>query len=363
MLPTGHSKPGGQPLKLDAGRWRASLLIVCAALALLLAAAARADYLVVSRNATLKAEPSGEAAIVSSLEPGDTLLLVETEQTSGYYRAQVPGGAGGWVYRTLVRRYTGEPAAPAAPMTPPAPGGLTPAEEGYAARHLRLGKPVVLYERFRQGYALAEDGRLKIPLWVQYELSPGELEGPASRQENFRPDLSIPAGYRAELEDYQGSGWDRGHMAPAADMTRSDEVMGESFLLSNMSPQNSTLNRGLWANLEEAVRGWVRQRGTLTVITGPVFEPEQARVSYRLIGPHHVAVPTHFYKIVVDARNSSAVQALAFLVPNQAPGGRDLQGFLTSIDRIEAVTGIDFLSELPDSQEAAVESRVAQGLW
>ena len=103
-------------------------------------------------------------------------------------------------------------------------------------------------------------------------LSPNELDGPAVRSNDFGPDTSIPAGSRSELSDYSGSGFDRGHMAPAEDMTRSEKVMSECFLLSNMIPQiGDGFNNGIWKSLENAVRGWVQQRGELTIIAGPVF--------------------------------------------------------------------------------------------
>lgn len=143
---------------------------------------------------------------------------------------------------------------------------------------------------------LAQDARLKIPLWVQYELTREELDGPAERTDDFRADHSIPHGARAELGDYRGSGLDRGHLAPAGDMRRSLRVMSDSFLLSNISPQVGVgFNQAVWAELEDAVRGWVRQRGELTVITGPIFAVRNDTVSYRVIGENHVAVPTHFY--------------------------------------------------------------------
>ncbi len=94
---------------------------------------------------------------------------------------------------------------------------------------MSLGKPQGIYERVCEGYVLAQDARLKIPIWVQYELSPDELQGPASRTNNFKPDTSIPSGSRAELDDYSGNGFDRGHMAPAGDMKRSRWVMSESW--------------------------------------------------------------------------------------------------------------------------------------
>jgi len=241
---------------------------------------------------------------------------------------------------------------------------LTPDERRYAARHLALGKPQAVYERFREGYVLAEDARLKIPLWVQYELKREELDGPGSRTEDFRPDTSIPAGARAELADYRSSGFDRGHMAPAADMKRSEKVMSESFLLSNMAPQVGIgMNRGLWADLEDAIRQWVFMRETLTIISGPVFDASGTFVTYRVIGPNRVAVPTHFFKIVIDDNNPAKPQILAFLIPNQDLTGRHFSEFLTTVDAIERVTSLDFLSALPDALEKLVEARKAPQVW
>lgn len=341
-------------------------LIIC-----LPVAAVYGDYLEVRRSAKIKAEPNREADHVERVERGTYLqLLDDGHQTNGYYRVRtVPQGQSGWIYRTLVRRYPGEIPEPTTdeeitdPLADPTVR-LTPEKWRYAARHLRTGKPQAVYERVREGYVLAQDARLKIPLWIQYELSPDDLHGPADRTEDFRPDTSIPFGCRAELQDYSSSGFDRGHMAPAKDMDRSRSVMSESFLLSNMAPQIGVgFNRHIWAYLEAAVRGWVEQRGTLTIITGPVFAVDDGQVSYRVIGNNHVAVPTHFYKIIVDAKNPSQLEALAFMLPNEKLSGRYYSEFLTTIDEIERATGLNFLSALPAAIQDTVESQMAPSVW
>ena len=329
------------------------------------------DYLEVRRSATIKAEPNRDARVIERVAPGTNLQLQdEGRQTNGYYSVQtVSLGQSGWIYRTLVRRHPGEIPEPVPegrivdPLTDPTVS-LTPEQRLYAARHLRLGKPQAVYERVRGGYVLAQDARLKIPLWVQYELGPNELQGPASRTDDFQPDTSIPFGYRAELEDYSGSGFDRGHMAPAGDMKRSWRVMSESFLLSNMAPQVGIgFNRHIWKNLEDAIRGWVEQRGTLTIITGPVFAVEGDHVSHKVIGENHVAVPTHFYKIIVDANSPNRLEALAFIIANQSLSGRHYSEFLTTIDEIEKATGLDFLSALPTDVQDRLESKKAERIW
>ncbi|NLS97325.1 MAG: DNA/RNA non-specific endonuclease [Planctomycetaceae bacterium] len=243
-----------------------------------------------------------------------------------------------------------------------APDEATTAE---VDRHLRLGRPILLHDRERQGYAVAVDGRTRIPLWVQYELRRSELDGPGSRDDSeFEADDSLPLNARAELSDYRHSGFDRGHMAPAGDMKRSQDVMDDSFLLSNIAPQvGSGFNRHIWRLLEEAVRDWVREREQLTIITGPVFAPDgDNTVSYKVVGEHNVAVPTHFFKIVVDNRGDER-DSLAFLMPNRVLFGRQFEDFLVSIDEIEKATGLDFLSNLPDDAEEKLESAKAHRAW
>ena len=334
------------------------------------------DYLEVRRSAQIKTDPKRNGQLIEKVSPGTLLeLRNEGKQTNGYYQV-IPStlDESGWIYRTLVRRHQGEVPVDVAAIqstNPLADPTLTLGSEQrrYAHKHLRLGKPQAVHERVREAYALAHDARLKIPLWVQYVISPEELTGATSRQDDFRPDTSIPFGSRAELEDYASSGFDRGHMAPAADMKRSDQVMSESFLLSNMSPQVGIgFNRHIWKNLEAAIRGWVEQRGALTVITGPVFKiikdgMGKGKVTYSVIGENQIAVPTHFFKIVVDVNNPDKPEALAFVIPNEGLSSRHYNEFLTAIDEIEALTGLDFLSSLPVTIQREIESQKASIIW
>jgi len=337
----------------------------------------RADYLQVSRLATIKAEPQGSGTIIERVEPGIALTLLDNgEQTSGYYKVKAPVcGQDGWIYRTFVRRYAGDVAesevetetpayqATANPLSDPS---YTPSAEelSYALRHLKLGKPQAIYERARKGYVTGVSASLKIPLWVQYELASNERTGDANREDSFREDASIPASGRAKLSDYRGSGYDRGHMAPANDMKRSEEVMSESFLLSNMCPQvGEGFNQEIWKNLEQAINDWVGVHGSLTIITGPIFKTENGQVKYSVIGANEVAVPTHFYKIVVDANNSDSIRALAFILPNTNLSRQYYGDYLCSIDEIEKLTGLDFLANLPDNVENELEESKASQVW
>jgi endonuclease G len=340
-------------------------------LGLIIAPESVADYLEVRRDASLKAEPNRHATIVERVSTGDYLPLVnDGQQVRGYYNVQSSlAGQTAWIYRTLVRRRYGEipvPVENAADLSPlrDATLVLTQEQKRFARRHLKLGKPQAVYERVREGYVAAMDGRLKIPLWVQYEISPEELNGPISRTNDFQPDTSIPSGFRSELSDYSGSGYDRGHMAPAEDMNRNRRTMVESFLLTNMAPQVGVgFNQQLWKNLEAAIRGWVAQRGALTVITGPIFGIKAGKVSYNVLGDRQVAVPTDFYKIVVDVNSTGHIDALAFIIPNKDLSGHHYREFLTSIEAVEKSTGLDFLSALTTDEQDTIEPKTATKVW
>jgi endonuclease G len=329
-----------------------------------------ADYLEVSRNANLKQEPLNKSTLVAKLTPGKQLKLISDEQYNGYYHAYSPSlGKNGYIYRTFVRRIQGDMPRPQIdpdddPMRDRS-NYETIATKEYASRHLALGKPQAVFERSYEGFCLAQDGRLKIPLWVQYQLSPDDLVGPAKRRDNFHTDTSIPEGYRATKSDYSGSGKDMGHQAPAAHMTRSQDVMDESFLLSNMAPQEGVgFNRHIWRYLEAACMDWCEARGTLTIITGPIFNISDNHVSYNVVGKNQVAVPTHFYKIVVDNNDSTKPSALAFVLPNEAlTGEKDFSKYLVSIDEIEQKTGLDFLNALPVAIQENIEEQPADALW
>ena len=176
------------------------------------------------------------------------------------------------------------------------------------------------------------------------------------RSNNFRPDPDLPQGERAELKDYRRSGYDRGHMAPAAAMKWDQQAMSESFLLSNVAPQGPRFNRGIWRVLEKKVRDWTTQRGELYVVTGPIYVWNETET----IGPDQVSIPTHFYKVIFDPVR---IEAIAFILPNQKLNSDDLPTFIVSVDQVEAETGLDFFSEIEDNVEDLVEAMVQVGLW
>jgi endonuclease G len=193
------------------------------------------------------------------------------------------------------------------------------------------------------------------PDWVAYELTAEESEAQLSRCDCFAADRSVTTG-SASLNDYKNSGFDRGHLSPAADNNMSDQANRESFLLSNMSPQLSSFNSGIWAELEEWVRVQALHYDTVWVVTGPVFHN-----SLRTIGANKVTVPGYFYKVLLR-REAGKYYAIGFLMPHFYSIGT-LKDFAVKVDLIESLTGLDFFPALPDSIENSEESRLSFRRW
>lgn len=170
-------------------------------------------------------------------------------------------------------------------------------------QHFAGGQPPVtpkapkLRELCFDGFAVLHSGNTKTPIYVAQRLNRQMLQDGQGikRTDRFYADARLPAAERAELDDYKGSGWSRGHMAPAGDMG-TPEGKAQSFSLANMVPQDPKQNGGPWSKIEEDTRKYVmRARGDVYVITGPVFEP-----GAQTIGPGRVAVPSHVFKLVYD---------------------------------------------------------------
>jgi len=244
------------------------------------------------------------------------------------------------------------------------PYTLTDVQTANVHEHLPFGLPSTGELLFRQGYVVSHNNWLKIPNWTAYHLTKEHVQGNIPRSNDFRPDLSLKTYQRAELVDYRGSGYDRGHIAPAADMRYSTTAVSESFFLSNMTPQvGEGFNQGIWKDIEEMVRDWAKERGEVWVVAGPAFEDTDRVMSFKLLGPHHVAVPTHFFKIVLSKDAEGTLHVIAFLLPNQKLPTKDLPKFITTIRDIEEKTGLDFLNELNDGLEEELETKKAPNLY
>ncbi len=205
------------------------------------------------------------------------------------------------------------------------------------------------------GYSLLYNENHEQANWVAYELTKKETNKQYNRTDKFITDPLVKTGSASD-KDYSGSGYDRGHLAPAADMGWSSITMAESFYYSNMSPQNAGFNRGIWKNLEGLVRTWAIGNGAISVVTGPVLTNGLVT-----IGSNKVSVPDYYYKVILDY-TEPGIKGIGFIMPNT--GSRQpLQSFAVSIDSVESVTGIDFFPLLPEDQERFIEKTLSVNAW
>lgn len=207
----------------------------------------------------------------------------------------------------------------------------------------------------RKGYSLSYHADYKTPQWVAWELTRKETKGKEKRKDKFLPDPDVK-GAKAYTKDYTGSGYDRGHMAPAGDMKWSRQAMEESFYMSNICPQNPNLNRGDWNDLEEKSREWAKKYGAVYITCGPIYDTQYPK----RIGNNKIAVPDAFYKVILinDKKNP---QAIGFIFPNKA-GHKPLKKYIVTVDSVEKRTHIDFFPTLPNEIEDRIEAELARKL-
>lgn len=220
----------------------------------------------------------------------------------------------------------------------------------------KLDKAIVSQVIEHTGYTVSYNRKRRNPNWVAYELTAEEVDGKEPRNGDFIPDPDLK-GAQATDEDYKNCGWDRGHLAPAADMKWSKKAMEESFYLSNISPQNNNLNRGVWKSIEELTRDAAIKHKNVLVVTGPVFTKEKGLGK---IGKNKVLIPNGFYKVLLI--NDCGYKGIGFYCENKA-GKKKLSSYAVSIDSIEHITGIDFFHMLPDEIENTVESEYNWNIW
>ncbi|MGH1435485.1 MAG: DNA/RNA non-specific endonuclease [Lewinella sp.] len=195
--------------------------------------------------------------------------------------------------------------------------------------------------------------------WVAYVLTNENLIKPwTARNDNFRPDPAVRTG-SASPDDYRGSGYDRGHMVPAADMAYDAVAMDETFLMSNISPQSRNFNQGIWRELEELTRDWAKKFKRLYIATGPVLSKEPKGY----IGKdNEVAIPAAYYKVILDLDDPEQ-KGIGFILDNEV-NYEPLYKFAVSIDEVEALTGIDFYEDfMPVELEDELEGNFNIDLW
>ncbi len=210
------------------------------------------------------------------------------------------------------------------------------------------------------GYIVGYSESFKNPIWVAYRL--GKTDNPldSARAQQFLVDHRTTS--KVSDEDYRGSGFDRGHMAPnfAIETNYGKLAQLETFLMTNISPQTAKLNRSIWRKLEsKIVREYAYDLSDIWVITGPIFDREPPRLV------SDVAVPSAFYKIVVNKYGirDSGIETLAFIFPQKVDNKKPLGYFLVPIDDIEKLTHLDFFSLFGIRKQKNMESARAENIW
>jgi endonuclease G, mitochondrial len=233
--------------------------------------------------------------------------------------------------------------------------------------HLALGNPdnaavnssnTNNYLLINKYYAVSYNRQKAIANWVSWRLVKNSF-GDASRQNDFRPDERLPEGWtQITPYDYNGSGFDRGHLCPSADRSSSIEGNSTTFLMTNIAPQTHELNTGPWEKLETYSRSLAKRGNTLYIITGQYGENGKIR--------NKIMIPTNFWKIVVVIPNDGDVSAInkttrvmAVDMPNNAGiGSQNWREFRTTVRRIEQKTGYNFLSNVPQNVQDTIETTI-----
>lgn len=210
-------------------------------------------------------------------------------------------------------------------------------------------RPISSFQIERTGYSLGYDARNKNPSWVYEHLTNESIKGTAERSNSdFKEDDTLPEHLRATLADYKGSGFDRGHIAPAANHKSSQSAMADTFFMSNMCPQCPQLNRGYWSKLEKHIRDLTKEYQNIYVVTGPLYLPYsevdgKRYIKYQVIGKNDIAVPTHFFKIILLEDWSGNKETRAYILPNkEIAASTPLDNFKTTTQKVEKLAGLVF---------------------
>lgn len=208
----------------------------------------------------------------------------------------------------------------------------------------------------RTGYTVSYNSATRLPNWVAWQLTSAHTSGPYKRGGiDFAEDEEV-AEPRATDNDYYRSGYDRGHMCPSADNKWSETAQRESFLFTNICPQNHSLNAGDWNEMEQQCRRWANELGSIYIVSGPILYKGKNKT----IGKNKVVVPEAFFKVVLCTKGTP--KAIGFIYKNQ-PGNRPKGDYVNTVDEVERITGIDFFPALPDDVEDKVEASADINEW
>ena len=211
----------------------------------------------------------------------------------------------------------------------------------------------------RAGYTCSYNQDTRNANWVAWHLTKEHTDGPWSRKGLPYIEDSDVIGAKQELSDWNNHNLniDHGHLCPAGDNKWDKEAMIESFLLTNMCPQNSKLNQGIWETLESRCRGWARHYGVVYITAGPIFYSK----NYKTIGANKIGIPDAFYKVVLCLTKKP--KALGFIFPNVEPEYDNIKDYMYSVDEVENITKIDFFHNMEDSIENIIEASSNLNNW
>lgn len=208
------------------------------------------------------------------------------------------------------------------------------------------------------GFTLSFNREHNNPNWAAWELTADEAKGTLPRANDFEPDPKLPENHQVTHADYTRSGYDRGHMVPAADMKWDSKAMNDCFYMSNICPQTHALNAGGWETLESACRRWAKQEGSVYIVCGPVYKGTK----HKTIGKDlKITVPEGFFKVVLSMRDGKE-KAIGFYYAN-SNAKQTMEQTATTVDEIEALTGMDFFINIDDRLEERIESTFSLKQW
>ena len=210
---------------------------------------------------------------------------------------------------------------------------------------------------YRKAYVASYNRQTKQADWVAWRLTADKTTGRFGRKGvEFHEDMDVPAP-RATDNDYYTSRYDRGHHCPSGDCKWDKQAQEESFLFTNVSPQNHNLNGGDWNDLEQQCRYWAKKYGELYIVCGPIFDKDKSR---KTIGKNKIAVPDRYFKVLLCMKGNP--RAVGFIYDNQS-GHKKMSERVVNIDEEERITGLDLFPALNDNIEKDVESKSVKQIF
>ncbi len=239
-----------------------------------------------------------------------------------------------------------------------------PSQKEKKQRAKGLEIPAYLTDRdeeivIHEGFTLSYNKKHLVPNWVAWVLTSERVKGSVKVFRDFQPDTTIKNGPIAQLSDYSRSGYDRGHMCPAADNKHSKEAMKQCCLLSNICPQTHENNAGDWEQLESLCRKWAVEYDSIYIVCGPIIEKGE---NYETIGENKVTVPRQFYKVVLRWTGENSAEAIGFIMNND-DSDLPIASYAVTVDSVETRTGINFFSKFPKDVERRAEAKFDCSQW